>query len=92
MLLAGPLQEWKIRAMTRYMQSCILGSILGLATILPGCTQDNQTAAKIEGTVPNDGLTTQQRRQQSATGIDSKAAGYTGKGTTGTSSSSGRRQ
>jgi hypothetical protein len=73
------------------MQSCILGSILGLVTFLPGCTQDNQNASKIEGTVPPpDNLTPQQRRQQ-ASGVDSKTAGYPAPGTAPSSSGGGRR-
>ena len=76
MLLAGPFKEWNIRIMTRHLPACVLVAILGLATLVPGCGPDNQKASKIEGTVPTDNLTNQQRRERASGISDPKAAGY----------------
>ena len=62
--------------MAHCTQSCTLGAILILVGCLSGCGDENQKQAKIEGTVPTDGLTTKQRREKG--GMDAKAAGYPG--------------
>jgi len=53
--------EWNTHLMNRRTQVCVFGAILGLASFLPGCEQGNEKAAKIEGSVPTDGLSPEER-------------------------------
>ena len=41
----------------------------GVLPFFPGCGPDNEKAAKIQGRVPTDGLSRQERREQSQGGV-----------------------
>jgi hypothetical protein len=35
--------------MHRHAKACLLGAIFGLGVLMPGCGEDNENSAKIEG-------------------------------------------
>ena len=71
--------------MTHFVRSSLLIGALLLCVALPGCgDSENERGAKIQGTVPTDNLSTQQRRESARGSGDSVKSGMGGSAPAGT--------